>query len=170
MAAKKTKQGKSGGSGKDKSGQSSLEARVAALESRQGLSHETQDFIERAGQKGKSSGTASSRAFKSVRVLSADAVAPAQLVDVTFDLSSTPKAPGMVRLYLAGTTADIASSTSPHGVLPRQIVGSDIQLIMDITGNSGEAGSFNVKGALPSSISLNVDDGPTSIKYLHVTG
>jgi hypothetical protein len=108
------------------------------------------------------------------RPADADAAAPVQTVDVEFDLTSTPKPPGIVRLYLSGTQPgnEIATSAKPHGVLHQQVVGSDLQLIMDITGNSGEGGSFSVKAALPSPISLHLDDGPSkkSIKYLHVTG
>lgn len=152
-----------------------LAARVAALEKRIGISHETLDFIDRVQGKGKTPPTASTRALKSFKALAnSNAVAAVETVDVFFELSSTPKAPGMVRLYLPGTKPgdEIASSQKPHGVLHQQVVGSDLQLIMDITGNLGETGSFSVKGALPSPISLQLDNGPTkkSIKYLHVTG
>ena len=103
--ANKGNKGKTGGrfAGKAKGGTSKLESRVAALEKRIGVSHETQDFIDRVKAKGPAPVTASTRAFNSLRVLSSDAVAPVQTIDVGFDLSNTPKAPGMVRLYLPGT-------------------------------------------------------------------
>jgi len=149
--------------------------RVKSLEKRVGVSHETQDFLDRVKAKGRTPSTASTRALSSFKSLAdGAAVAPVETVDVEFDLASTPKAPGLVRLYLPGTQPgdEIATSAKPHGVLHQQIVGSDLQLIMDITGNLGESGSFSVKAALPNPISLLLDDGPTkkSIKYLHVTG
>lgn len=152
-----------------------LVRRVESLEQRVGVSHETQDFLDRVNAKGGTASTASTRALTSFKDLAdGDAVAPVATVDVEFVLGSTPKPPGLVRLYLPGTQPgdEIATSAKPHGVLHQQVVGSDLQLIMDITGNLGETGSFSVKAALPSPISLQLDDGPTkkSIKYLHVTG
>jgi hypothetical protein len=149
--------------------------RLKLLEGRIGVSHETQDFLDRVRAKADSPSTPSTRAFSSFKDLAdGDAVAAIDTVDVTFDLVSTPKAPGMVRLYFEGTKAgdEIATSAKPHGVLHQQVVGSDLRLIMDITGNLGEAGSFSVDGALPNPISLQLDEGPSkkSLKYLHVTG
>jgi hypothetical protein len=151
-----------------------LARRVKSLEARSGVSHETQDFLARVKTSRRTLSTPSTRAISTFKGLAdGDAVAPVETVDVEFDLGSTPKAPGMVRLYLPGTQPgeEIATSAKPHGVLPQQVVGSDLQLIMDITGNIGESGSFSVKRALPNPISLQLDDGPTkkSLKYLHVT-
>jgi hypothetical protein len=152
-----------------------IERRLKALERRIGVSHETQDFVDRLKAKGGIASTASTQALKSFKVLSDGSAGPSvATVDVVFDLTDTPKAPGMVRIYQAGSKPgdEIASSQKPHGVLPAQVVGSDLQLIMDIMGNVGEKGGFSVKAALPTPLTLVLDTGPTKkvLKYLHVTG
>ncbi len=77
-----------------------------------------------------------------------------------------------MRVYLTGTTEDIASTAKHHGVLPAQTVGSTIKVTMDLTGsvNASDLGQFTVKNAQHSPISLTVANGPISVKTLHVTG
>ena len=92
------------------------------------------------------------------------------MVDVEFDLDSEKTTAFNVRLYFEGSTEDIASKAKPHGVVPRQIVGSTLILVMDVQGDPEDIGVFNVKHARQASISLKVSDGPVSLKSLFVEG
>ena len=152
-----------------KPGGSDLETRVKALEKRSGLSHELQDVINRVQSKGKVQ-TAALHAQANFKFLKDDVIAPATIVDVTFELDTKATTAKFTRVYLTGSTEDIASTAKPKGVLPRQVVGSTITVLMDVLGNPNDLGQFTVSKAQHSPISLKVSDGPTSIKSLHVTG
>ena len=160
---------KNAGKAPTKAGGPDLETRVKALEKRSGLSHELQDVIDRVQSKGTPQ-TAALRAQTNFKFLQDDVIAPATVVDVTIELDSKATTAKFTRVYLTGSTGDIASTAKPKGVLPRQVVGSTITVVMDVTGNPNDIGQFNVKNAQHSPISLKVSDGPTSIKSLHVTG
>jgi hypothetical protein len=146
----------------------SLEARVAALEKRIGVPHETQDFIDRVRLKGKSVQTASVRALKTFKALASDAVAATDVVDMVFDLDANTTAK-LARVYLPGSTQDIANSQKPHGVLANQIVGNYVTVIIEVAGKPDDIGVFDIQHATPSSIQLKVSDGPTGSKPLLVT-
>ncbi len=164
----KNKRGTGGGGGDGNSNGSDLAARVAALEQRAGLPHEVQNFIDRVNDS--EAPTASARAAEHFGALSGDAVAAIQITNVIFELDTTKTTAHFVRVYQSGSSDDIASTAQPHGILPRQIVGSSITVVMDVQGDPNEVGVFSLQHTAAPSISLKVSDGPISVKYLFVTG
>jgi hypothetical protein len=139
--------------------------RITALEKKAGVPHEVQDFLERLSGK---STTASIRAAKTFAALSNATVAPAQVVDVIFDLDSTTTAK-VARVYLPGSQEDIANSQNPHGVLRNQVVGTFVTVVIQVGGEPSDIGVFDIQHAQPSSIRLRVSNGPTGTKPLLVT-
>jgi hypothetical protein len=142
--------------------------RLLQIEKRVGVPHEIQDLIERLHAKGQAPQTTAARVLKSFPALANDQSIPVQLVDVEFDLDHQATTAVNVRVYLPGHAEDIASSAAPHGVLPRQVVGSTVVVVMDVTGNPNHVGVFTVRHAQPPKISLKVSDGPVSLKSLFV--
>jgi hypothetical protein len=142
--------------------------RVGKIEKRIGVPHEIQDLMDRLKSKGQNPKTTATRVLASFPQLRDDISVKVALVDLVFDLDATATTAKLTRVYLPGSTSDIASSASPHGVLPRQISGSTVLVVMETLGNSGQVGKFRVQGALQPSISLTADDSP-SVKALIVS-
>jgi hypothetical protein len=80
--------------------------------------------------------------------------------------------PNLSRLYFSQSPEhDIVNNLDkPHAELPGQKVGSTIQLMMEVRGDSGQKGSFTVKAATPTPLTLSVADGPKSPKLLFISG
>jgi hypothetical protein len=137
-----------------------------------GVPHEVQDFVDRLQSKGRELSTSSAKAFKNIKLLSSDAVAPAQVTDVIFDIDKSTTAQ-LVRVYLPGkkpTDPDICNTQSPHGVLHNQVVGTFVTVVIEVAGNPQDVGVVNVTHAEPAVIKLKVADGPVGTKPLYVTG
>jgi hypothetical protein len=141
-------------------------SRVARIERRLGMSHEVQDLLDRMAAKGKPSTTAS-KVLASFPALKEDVTVSVSVTDLVFDLDVAATTATLTRVYLPGQP-DIASSAKPHGVLPRQISGSTVIVVMETLGDAGELGKFNVQGALQKDISLLAEDSP-SLKPLIVS-
>jgi hypothetical protein len=142
-------------------------SRVGKIEKRIGVPHEIQDLMDRLNSKGKNPKTTATRVLASFPQLRDEVSVKVALVDLVFDLDATATTATLTRVYLPGSP-DIASSASPHGVLPRQISGSTVLVVMETLGNSGQVGKFNVQGALQPSITLTAGDSP-SVKALIVS-
>jgi hypothetical protein len=145
---------------------------LAGLEKRVGVPHEVQDFLDRIAAKGQTPLTASTKAIKTFAALNTDAVAPAQVADLTFDIDSSTTAK-LVRVYLPGkrpADPDIVNSQNTHGVLHNQVVGTFVTVIIEVAGNPNDVGVIDVKNAEPDTIKLKVSDGPVGTKPLFVTG
>lgn len=140
--------------------------RVGKVEKRMGVPHEIQDLMDRLSSKGKSPMTTARRVLKSFPQLAAGISVPVTLVDVVFDLDKAATTAKITRVYLPGADRDIASSASPHGVLPRQVSGSTIVVVMETLGNDGELGKFNLQGTLQTDMSLLSQDSPSLIPLI----
>jgi hypothetical protein len=142
--------------------------RVGKVEARVGVPHEIQDLMDRLTSKGKTPKTTATRVLTSFPQLKGEVSVKVELVELVFDLDAAATNAQLTRVYLPGSDTDIASSASPHGVLPRQISGSTVCVVMETLGNPGQTGKFTVQGALQPSITLKAEDSP-SIKVLIVS-
>ena len=145
---------------------------TSALQKRIGVPHEVQDFMDRLKGKGPVLSTGSARAFRTFSLLSSDAVAPAQVTDVLFDIDKSTTAK-LVRVYPLGakpTDPDIVNTQHPHGVLHNQVVGTFVTVVIEVAGNPDNIGVIDITHAEPTVIKLKVADGPVGVKPLYVTG
>ena len=147
-------------------GSGSSDQRLAALEQKIGVPHEVQDFLDRLGSK-RGRGTASLRAVKTFDALSDDAVAPAELTNVIFDMQDTKLT--LVRVFPKEGGPDIVDSAQPHGVLPQKMVGDFVHLVIQVQGDADDEVVITVQNATPN-IRMKGKEGPFAIKTLFVTG
>jgi hypothetical protein len=145
----------------------SLEKRIRKLETRIGVSHEIQDVLHRISARPANLSLPSERLLAKLHFLDDDAEIPVELVDLEFDLDTAKTTAEMTRVYLEGSDDDIASTAQHHGVLPRQVDGSTVTVVMDASGDPAAVGVFKVKNALQTSISVTAAVG-VSIKFLVV--
>jgi hypothetical protein len=96
--------------------------------------------------------------------------ATAKVVDVEFTFDSNNTTAHAARVYLPGSKDDIASSAKPSGSVPRQVVGANSNVLVEVQGNPDDVGVFTVKNAIPPTITLKVSDGPVSLQPIIVTG
>jgi hypothetical protein len=136
-------------------------SRVGKVEKRIGVPHEIQDLMDRLTSKGRDPMTTARRVLKSFPQLAKGVSVPVTLVDIVFDLDTSVTTAKITRVYLPGANWDIASSASPHGLLPRQISGSTVIVVMETLGDDGDIGKFNLQGTLQSDISLSSQDSPS---------
>jgi hypothetical protein len=107
---------------------------------------------------------------KHVVALTVPGDAPATTVTVVFDLDKKGNTAKFARLYFVGHDEDLVNNLDrPHAELEDQPVGSSIQLMMEVRGDGGQTGSFTVKNATPTPLTLKVSDGPKSPKLLFVS-
>jgi hypothetical protein len=143
--------------------------RIAKLESRVGVPHEVQDFIDRVQSSDKVTSTASSQALEKFDVLSSDAVAAAQVTDVIFDIDDATTAT-LVRLRLSSGPPHIVTSSKHHGVLSGQVVGRFIEVLIEAEGDADQVAIVKVQHAVSDTIQLKLADGKSGLKSLFVTG
>lgn len=167
---KKPKRAKNPGAKSGRVGGAPSDKRLAAVERSIGIPHEIQDVLARLNAKRGSPQTTAARVLKNFPELADDQPVRVELTDVEFDLDNEHTTAFNVRLYFEGSSEDIASKAKPHGVVPRQIVGSTLILVMDVQGDPDDVGVFKVKHTRTPSISLKVSDGPVSLKSLFVEG
>ena|SRR5258706_3864657 len=95
----------------------------------------------------------------------------AQTVTVVIEVDTKGNTAKFARLFYPGHDDDLVNNLDkPHAEIPDQSVGSSIHLMMEVRGDSGQTGSFTVKGATPTPLTLPVDKGPKSPKTLFVSG
>jgi hypothetical protein len=138
----------------------------AAVKKLPGLPHEVHDYLSRLSSSDASK-TPMAQAAETLTALQSDAVAPVQLTDVRFDLDASTTA--TTHVHLQGQP-DIVNNANPHGVLAKQVVGTFIHVVIEVSGNPDAVGVVDVQNAEPSSFQLKVSDGPAGIKPLFVTG
>jgi hypothetical protein len=108
---------------------------------------------------------------KHVVALTVPGGAAATTVTVVLDLDKKGTTAKFARLYFVGHTEDLVNNTdTPHAELPDQPLGSTIQLMMEVRGDDAQTGSFTVKAATPTPVTLKVADGPKSPVMLFVSG
>jgi hypothetical protein len=108
---------------------------------------------------------------KHVVALTAPGGAAATTVTVVFDLDKKGNTAKFSRLYFVGHDEDLVNNMDkPHAELPNQPLGSTIQLMMEVRGDDNQTGSFTVKAATPTPVTLKVSDGPKSPILLFVSG
>jgi hypothetical protein len=91
---------------------------------------------------------------------------------VTLDLDEKGNTAKFARLYFpADPNNEVVNNTDrKHAELKDQPIGSTIKLMMEVDGDPDQTGSFLIKGATPTPLSLPVKDGPKEPKWLFVTG
>jgi hypothetical protein len=158
---------------KSKRGKPTRSSRAAAAQAARskklpGIPHEVHDHLSRLADP-VSLRTPMVMAAKSFSALGSDEVAPAQLTDVTFTINPATTAT-LTRVHLQGDPNDIVNNTRPQGILPRQVVGTFVTVVIEVTGAPDAVGVIDVQHASPGSFRLAVSHGPVGTKPLFITG
>jgi len=133
-----------------------------------GVPHEVHDFLSRLKTGKAAAPTPMRQAIQSLGTLSTDAVAPAQVTTLIFDLDASTTA--KTRVYLPGHTDDIVNNKKTHGELPNLVVGTFVTVVIQVDGKPSQVGVVDVQHSEPASFQLKVSDGPVGTKPLYVTG
>ena len=143
-------------------------AQTTRLKKLPSIPHEVHDHLSRLASP-VSLRTPMVVAAKSLSALGSAEVAAAQLTDVTFTINPSTTAT-LTRVHLQADSNDIVNKTRPQGVLPRQVVGTFVTVVIEVTGAPDTVGVIDVQHASPASFRLKVSDGPVGIKPLFITG